>query len=238
MTAVTQKYAALITAPWLDQPQTQFATFTFDDATAAQFPTWASVREELARRSAFKDADATTTGDTWSGASGQMPKALEVEKVDMLYLFELNPGLATSGVAPHNIATKPDLGTYVWPEVGTSGLAANLGGLTTFTIAGDNYLAGNIADADDTPPVIASITNAAALAGGAKAVQIGDSLVILVNGAETYNGVFVAGSGVIEVPAGDLGAAVSAADVYTLQAFIRKANGAQSRILERTLTNS
>lgn len=234
MTSYVQKYAALVMAPWLAAPQVQFATFTFDDATSAQFPTYAAIREELARRSAFADADATTTNDTWGVAAGDLPKALEVERLDILYLFEFNNHQALGGVAPPNLAKVTD---YVWPAVGTSGLAANLGGLTTLTVAGDDILSGNSSDADDTPPVVASITDAAQLSGGAKAVQEGDSLVIVLNGAEVYNQVVVDGSGVDEVPAADIGS-VTAADVYTLQYFIRKANGATSRILTRTHTNT
>lgn len=232
MTAYTQKYAALVMAPWLAAPQVQFATFTFDDATSAQFPTWATIREELARRSAFADADATTTGDTWDPAT--LPKALEVDRLDILYLFEFNNHQALGGVAPPNLAKDT---SYVWPAVGTSGLAANLGGLTTFTVAGDNILSGNSSDADDTPPVVASITDAAQTSGGVKAVQEGDAIVAVCNGAEILNAVFVDGSGVDEIAAVDL-SGVSSADTYTVEYFLRKANGATSRILSRTHTNT
>lgn len=234
MTAYTQKYMAKVMAPWLNAPQVQFATFTFDDATPAQFPTAATIRTELARRSAFKDADATTTGDTWA-ASGKEAnlQSLEVEKLDILYLAELNPYQSLAGVSP------PDLSrdfAYVWPAVGTSGLDTNLAGLTICTVAGDDVLTGNIADADDTPPVAASIPDAAALAGGAKAVQIGDALVAVVNNVEVLNSVFKDGTAVIDLPAVDF--ATSGADVYTVDFFIRKANGATSRVLRRTQTNS
>lgn len=244
MTAVTQTYAAAIKAPWLAsdiEPQTQFATFTFDDATPAQFPTMATIKRELARRSSFRDTDAVTTGDTWGSAVSDVPAALEIEKVQILYLFELKAGMSELAVAPKNIAFQAGyLGkedtSLVWPAMGTSGLVTNLGGLTTFTIAGDDYLAGNVADADDTPPVVASISNAAALAGGVKAVQIGDKLKIALNGVLAYTGVFAAGSGVLEVPAADL--ATSGAGTHTLFAWIESADGRITRALSRTFTNS
>lgn len=235
MSNYTQKYMALVMAPWLSEPQVQFATFTFDDATPAQFPTWATVREELARRSAFKDTDATDTNDKWatSGKDAGL-KSIEVAKFDVLYLAEFNQYQSLGGVSPPNLAKTTD---YVWPAVGTSGLAANLAGLTTLTVDGDDVLSGNITTTDATPPVVASITDAAQASGAAKAVQEGDQLVAVLNGAEIYAQTFVDGSGVDEVAAADL-SGVSSNDVYTLDFFIRKANGATSRKLTRTLTKS
>lgn len=234
MTAYTQKYKALVMAPWLSEPQVQFATFTFDDATPAEFPTWATVRRELARRSAFNDSDATDTGDKWatSGKDANL-ETIEVAKFDMLYLAEFNPYQDLGNVCPPNLAKDS---AYVWPAVGNDGLAlGGTGALDVFTIAGDDYLAGNIADADDTPPVVAEAPYPA------EAVEVGDSLVIVVNGAQVYNQPFALDDPEtptkLETAATDV-SGITAADVYTTYAFIRKANGATSRGLTRTITNS
>lgn len=234
MTSYTQRFAAFVMAPWLERPQTQFATFTFDDATPAQFPTFATIREELARRSAFKDTDATTTGDTWNTSPPvNFPKALEIDRLDVQYLFELNDAVAFQGVAPANLARDPATGLpsddYVWPAVG-DGTAADLGGLAVFTIAGDDYLTTNIADADDTPPVVASVTVASP-----GDIAVGDRLIITLNGVVAFDQAFAEVSTNYQVT-GDL--ATSGAGTHQLNAFIVKADGRSSRSLARTFTNS
>lgn len=225
MTNYTQKYIGLIEAPWTKGPQIQFATFTFDDATSAAFPTYASVREEMARRSAFNDADATTTGDTWGSDANE--KAIELSHVRVLWIAELNDYVNLNPVCPPAI---PE--SYVWPQVGTTGLNTNLGGLAAFTIAGDDFLAGNISDADDTPPVVATVPTASP-----GSIEAGDHLVIALNNKVAYDQVFAVVSSNLAVPAADV-SLVSSAGTYTIEAFIQKANGATSRVLQRTLTNS
>ncbi len=188
MANFTQKYRGVVVAPWLSKPEVQFATFTFDDATPSAFPTWASVTEEMFRRSAFKDTDATQTGDVWGTGTYDLPKAIETGKAAILYLEEINPLQDLLGVAPRNIAEKRftlttdavtgeqtqtvsyDPTKYVWPLLGggqsdvTSEAALEVGaGFSAMTLAGDNVLTGDASDADDTPALV--LTGGVASAG-------------------------------------------------------------------------
>lgn len=108
MAIVTQAYAGVIVAPWLQGPQPQFASFTFDDEVAEELPTYAAIREEFGRRSAFGNRAESMGDNDWP--ENETRRTLDLNKVGVIYMFALDAGLDQLTEEPENLGAD-----YIYP---------------------------------------------------------------------------------------------------------------------------
>lgn len=83
MAATTRYYSVVSTCPWIAQgaPTEDIFSFTFDDGTPGEYPTYAMIETEAKRRASFPNSTATHTD--------ALPAELETDDISIKFVLPL-----------------------------------------------------------------------------------------------------------------------------------------------------